>query len=129
MRRTRWLFLFAIIFIVVAVGATYLKSKRSLERDAPARPKTLSKNFDGSFDRYCYSDQKGTTPHVNICADHMSQSSGSTAMDLDGVDLKLYNKDGTNYDLVKTAKALCDTSAKTLYADGEVDITMSVPVD
>jgi len=129
MRRTRWLFLCAIIFIVVAVGATYLKSKRSLERDAPARPKTLSKNFDGSFDRYCYSDQKGTTPHVNICADHMSQSSGSTGMDLDGVDLKLYNKDGTNYDLVKTAKALCDTSAKTLYADGEVNITMSVPVD
>ncbi len=129
MRRTRWLFLFAIIFIVVAVGATYLKSKRNLERDAPARPKPLARNFDGSFGKYIYTDQKGTTPHVEITADKMNESAGSTALDLDGVEMKLYNKDGKNYDLVKTAKAVCDTTAKTLYADGEVDITMAVPAD
>jgi LPS export ABC transporter protein LptC len=129
MRRTRWLFLLAIIFIVVAVGATYLKSKRSLERDAPARPKPLAKNLDGSFGKWTYSDQKGTTPHVTITADTVRESTGSTAEDLEGVEMKLYNKDGKNYDLVKTAKALCDTTAKTLYADGEVDITMAVPVD
>lgn len=125
MRRTRWLFLFAIIFIVFAVGATYLKRKGSLERDAPARPKPLSRNFDGTFDKWTYSDQKGTTPHVKITADHMRESAGSTALDLDGVDLKLYNKDGTQFDLIKTDKALCDPSAKTLYADGEVDITLN----
>ncbi len=129
MRRTRWLFLFAILFIVVAVGATYLKRKGNLERDAPARPKPLARKLDGNFDRYCYSDQKGTTQHVNLCADKMRESAGSTTLDLEGVDLKLYNKEGTNYDLVKTAKAVCDTAAKTLFADGEVDITMSVPVD
>ncbi len=129
MRRTRWLFLFAIIFIVVAVGATYLKRKGKIETDAPARPKPLGKNFDGSFDRWTYSDQKGTTPHVTIRADKMREAAGSTALDLEGVDLQLYNKEGTQYDLVKTAKAQVDPTAKTLYADGEVDITMSVPVD
>jgi lipopolysaccharide export system protein LptA len=129
MRRTRWLFLFAILFIVVAVGATYLKSKRSLERDAPARPKPLAKNFDGSFNRWTYSDQKGTTPHVEIFADHAGVAAGSGATELEGVELKLYNKEGKNYDLVKTAQAICDTSAKTLYADGPVNITMAVPVD
>jgi lipopolysaccharide export system protein LptA len=129
MRRTRWLFLFAIIFIVVAVGATYLKRKGNLEREAPARPKPLAKNFDGSFDRWKYSDQKGTTAHVEISAEKMRESAGSTALDLEGVELKLYNKDGTEYDLVKTAKAQVDPAAKTLYADGEVDITMSVPAD
>jgi lipopolysaccharide export system protein LptA len=129
MRRTRWLFLFAIIFIVVAVGATYLKRKGNLEKEAPPRPRPLGKNFDGSFDKWTYSDQKGTTAHVTITADKMRESAGSTALDLEGVDLKLYNKDGTQYDLVKTAKAQCDPAAKTLYADGEVNITMSVPVD
>jgi lipopolysaccharide export system protein LptA len=129
MRRTRWLFLFAIIFIVVAVGATYLKRKGSLEKDAPARPKPLTSRLDGSFNRWTYSDQKGTTPHVEIFADHAGVSAGSTATDLEGVDLKLYNKDGTQYDLVKTDKAQCDPAAKTLYADGEVNITMAVPVD
>jgi lipopolysaccharide export system protein LptA len=125
MRRTRWLFLFAIISIVFAVGATYLKRKGNLERDAPVRPKTLARNFDGSFSKWCYSDQKGTTQHVHLCAETMKESAGSTGLDLDGVDLKLYNKEGTQYDLVKTQKALCDPTAKTLYADGEVDITLN----
>ena len=130
MRRTRWLFLFAILFIVVAVGATYLKRKGNIEKDAPARPRPLARNFDGSFNKWTYSDQKGTTPHVTITADTMRESAGSTALDdLDGVELKLYNKDGTQYDLVKTAKAQCDLAAKTLYADGLVDITMSVPAE
>jgi lipopolysaccharide export system protein LptA len=129
MRRTRWLFLFAILFIVVAVGATYLKNKRSLERDAPVRPKPLARNFDGSFNKWTYSDQKGTTPHVEISADHAGVATGSGATELDGVEMKLYNRDGKNYDLVKTSKAICDTTAKTLYADGEVDITMAVPTD
>lgn len=127
MRRTRWLFLFAIIFIVVAVGATYLRRKGSLEKTAPPRPKPLAHNFDGSFDRWKYSDQKGTTPHVEIFADKMRESAGSNALDLEGVDLRLYNKAGTQYNLVRTEKAVCDPAAKTLYADGEVNITMAVP--
>ncbi len=127
MRRTRWLFLFAILFIVVAVGATYLKRKGSLEKTAPPRPKPLARNFDGTFDRWKYSDQKGTTPHVEIFADKMRESAGSNALDLEGVDLRLYNKAGTQYNLVRTEKAVCDPAAKTLYADGEVNITMAVP--
>src|SRR5580692_9828117 len=112
MRRARWLFLFAIIFIVVAVGATYLKRKKNLERDAPARPRPLARKLDGSFDRWKYSDQKGTTPHVEISADHAGVAAGSTATELEGVDLKLYNKSGTQFDLIKTAKALCDHAMK-----------------
>jgi len=94
MRRTRWLFLFAIFFIVFAVGATYLRRKGNLERDAPARPKPLARNFDGSFSKWCYSDQKGTTQHVHLCADTMKESAGSTGLDLDGVALKLSTKKG-----------------------------------
>ncbi|HEY1866299.1 MAG TPA: hypothetical protein VGG55_04445, partial [Candidatus Acidoferrales bacterium] len=125
MRRTRWLFLFAIISIVFAVGATYLKRKGSIERDAPARPKSMAKNLDGSFDKWTYSDQKGTTPHVTIRAEHAHESSGSTAIDLEGVDMKLYNKDGSQFDLIQTDKAQCDPVAKTLYAEGEVKITLN----
>jgi lipopolysaccharide export system protein LptA len=129
MRRTRWLFLIAIFFIVFGVGATYLKRKGSMEKTAPPRPKPLAHNFDGKFDQWKYSDQKGTTPHVEILADHFSQSAGSSGIDLDGVDLKLYNKEGTQFNLVKTAQAQVDPGAKTMFADGEVDITMAVPVD
>ncbi len=57
-----------------------------------------------------------------LCADTMRESAGSTApLELEGVELKLYNKDGKNFDLVKTATATCDPAAKTLFADGEVE--------
>src|SRR5258708_12447090 len=114
MRRTRWLFLVAIIFIVFAVGATYLKRKGTIEREAPARPKSMAKNLDGNFDKWTYSDQKGTTPHVTIRAEHAHESSGSTAIDLEGVDMKLYNKHGPHSHLTHTRTPPSDPLPKPL---------------
>ena len=41
---------------------------------------------------------------------------------LEGVELELYNKDSTQYDLIKSAKAQFDANAKTLFSDGDADI-------
>src|SRR5262249_51635285 len=43
--------------------------------------------------------------------------------------LHLFHKDGKQYDLVRCAGANFDESAKTLFSDGDVDITMGVPVE
>ena len=42
MRRTRWLFLAAILVIVVAVGATYLKRKASFDAECRRPPRSRS---------------------------------------------------------------------------------------
>ena len=48
-------------------------------------------------------------------------------MELEGVELQLFHKEGDQFDLVRSAKAQFDIAAKTLYSDGDVDITMGKP--
>ncbi len=48
-------------------------------------------------------------------------------MELEGVELQLFHKEGDQFDLVRSAKAQFDIAAKTLYSDGDVDITMARP--
>ena len=50
-------------------------------------------------------------------------------MELDGVRLKLFHKDDTEYDLIETDKAEFDPATKNLYSDDKVDITMGVAAE
>ncbi|MBV8841617.1 MAG: hypothetical protein JO307_02295 [Bryobacterales bacterium] len=49
-----------------------------------------------------------------------------SVMELDQVQLKLYQKGSSQYDLVKTEKAQFDIHDKSLYSDDQVDITLGV---
>ena len=54
------------------------------------------------------------------------QVKAPSVMELEG-ELQLFHQESDQFDLVRSAKAQFDIAAKTLYADGEVDITMARP--
>jgi len=128
MRRTRWLFLAAIIGIVAWVSTTYLKTKANAERNAVAPPKPLEAGIDAKSQRWTYTKSNGTQPLFSISAAEM-ESKDSSTIELKDVELHLFHKDGSQYDLVRSAQATFNESAKTLFSDGDVQITMGVPVD
>ena len=41
--------------------------------------------------------------------------------------MKIYGKDGKTYDLVKSAAATFNTTEKSLYSEGDVEITINLP--
>jgi lipopolysaccharide export system protein LptA len=127
MRRTRWLFLAAILVIVVWVGSTYLKRTAGFLRDRPADPKRLSESLNAESQYWTYGDFKGTQQRIYIQARSMRQIKDTSAVELDDVELHLFHKDGEKYDLVRCAQARFDPTAKTLFSDGQVDITRDVP--
>src|SRR5579864_4763341 len=129
MRRTRWLFLAAILGIVVFVGATYVKLKARSIRDAPPPPRPLAADTNAQSQDWTYVDMKGTQPRVFIKAHSMRENKDTSAVDLQGVELHLFHKDGDKYDLVTCSSAQFNATAKTLYSDGDVDITRDVPVE
>ena len=129
MRRTRWLFLAAIPVIIFFIGGTYLNRKISLAKDAPELPKTLAAGLDASIPDWKYTKSIGTRPVYQIIAKSFRQIKDPSVAELEGLELHLYHKEGTEYDLVRSAKAQFDRTANTLYSDGDVDITMGVPVD
>ncbi len=129
MRHTRWLFLAAIVAIVCIVGATYLKRRDLLEKEAPVQPKPLESGIDGRANDWEYTVFKGDQKHFTVHARSFRSIKEPSLVELDGVELQLFHDNGQKSDLIRSEKAQFDTAAKTLYSDGEVDITMGVPAD
>ncbi len=129
MRRTRWLFLAAIFAIIFLVGATYLKRKEALEKETPVHPKPLEAGIDGRANDWEHTVFKGDKKQFTIRARNIREVKEPSVMELEGVELQLFHADGEKSDLIRSEAAQFDTNSKTLYSDGEVDITMGVSVD
>src|SRR5712691_5752258 len=127
MRRSRWLFLAAILGILVSVGATYFKRKETLASEAPPPPPRLDNGLDGRANDWVWVKSDGTRPVVEVRAKSVRQIREPSVMELDRLELRLYHKDGSEFDLVKSDKAQFDMPAKALYSEGGVEITMGVP--
>ncbi len=123
----RWLLVAAILVISAAVGVTYVKRKEAQASDTPVPPKLLDKGIEGRADKWTYTQTDGDRPRVRIRADSFRQIKEPSLVELDGVELEIYHHDAKKFDLVKSARAEFDIAAKSLYSDGEVEITMAVP--
>ena len=124
MRLSRWLILAALLAIVAFVGQTYFKRQEALARDAPAAPPPLETGIDGRARDWVYTQSDGERPRVTVRAKSFRQVKAPSVMELNGVELQLFHKEGDQFDLVRSAQAQFDIAAKTLYSDGVVDIVM-----
>ena len=129
MKSTRWLLLVAIAAIVVAVTSSYLAQKEILRRQAPKRPKSLPENISASASKWVWSERVSGNASVEIRASSFQQIKEPARLELQGVELRIYDKHNAKFDLVKSANALFNPGDGTLYSEGEVEITMNEPAD
>ena len=129
MRLGRWLILAAIFAIIAFVGDTYLRHRASLFKEVLAPPKALDLGTEADAFRWCDKEHDGAKETFEICAANARQIKDPPRMELDGVRLKLYHKQDSQYDLIETPKAEYDMATKGLYSDEPVDITMGVAAD
>ena len=124
MRFSRWLIIIAILSIVAYVGQSYIKRRQVLAKDTPAPPAPLGTGIEGRANDWVYTQSDGEHPRVTVRARSFRQIKAPSLMELEGVELQLFHKEGDQFDLVKSATAQFDMAAKTLYSDGEVEISM-----
>lgn len=130
MRRTRRLFLLAIVVIVGAVGASYYVQKGLQSRTTPPPPARLNPGVQAASRDWVYYKGDGDRPVVEVRARDMERVEEPAAhVKLRGVQLKLYHKDGKEYDFVKSEAAEFSETDGVLYSDGHVEITLAVPED
>ncbi|MCL4852353.1 MAG: LPS export ABC transporter periplasmic protein LptC [Bryobacteraceae bacterium] len=129
MWRARQLILLAILVIVLAVVAVYYLQKAVLARRAPQRPTPIASNLNASAEDWVWSKTEDGRPVVEVRARTFEQVREPAVFNLEGVELRLYEKDGKTYDLVKSARAQFDQSQNVLFSEGEVEITMGIPVE
>src|SRR5579883_2200499 len=108
MRRTRWLFLAAILGIMLSVGATYFKYKEAEAKNAPAPPKAIASTLDAQSQDWTYTKSSGTQQQFFVRAHTMRKRNDASVIELEDVELHMFHKDGATYDLVRCAAANFD---------------------
>jgi lipopolysaccharide export system protein LptA len=126
MRRFAPLILLGFVAIVYGVGYTYYARLKLQAASAPAKPKKLAPGLSATFHGWNYSHTSSQKTVITMHADDFQELDGKD--ELTGVVLDIYDKDGGKFDHVKSAKAEFDVGTGTLYSDGEVEITLNVPV-
>jgi len=131
MRGTRWLLLVAIAAILGGVAVKYRASKKSQQDQAIPKPDALPVDLNSSAMHWQYRDKDHKTGRImaDIDAESMQQVKDSSRVDLKNVTMKLYNKESEKYDLVKSAAASFSNGDHHLYSEGDVEITIGVPVE
>ena len=131
MRGMRWLLLVAIAAILGGVVYQYRAQKKLLAGNMPVAPAPLSADLSASSQHWQYRDKDLKTGRIksDIDAESMQQVKDASRVDLKNVTMKVYGKDGKTYDLVKSAAATFNTAEKSLYSEGDVEITLNLPVE
>jgi lipopolysaccharide export system protein LptA len=128
MRSLRWLLLVAILALVAAVFGIYREQRTSARRNARAVPPSLPLGTLGTAQEYEWGQSENGKPAVHVSAKN-SRLTDDNQMELTEVELKIYMKDGKHYDRVRSPQAQFSTSEAKLYAPGEAEITLGVPVE
>jgi lipopolysaccharide export system protein LptA len=126
MRRFAPLILLGFVAIVAGVGWTYYQRLKLQAASAPAKPKQLPPGLSATFHGWNYSHTSSEKTVITMHADDFQELDGKD--ELTGVTLDIFNKQGDQFDHVKSAKAQFDPGAGTLFSEGEVEITLNVPV-
>lgn len=128
MRGLRWFLLVAMIVIAGAVFAIYQSQQGFQRRHQAAVPPAIPLDAKTMAQDYEWGQSANGLPRVDLRARNMKQSADAEHADLSDVELRLYASDGKHYDRVKTATASMTTATHKLYAPGDVQITLQVPV-
>jgi lipopolysaccharide export system protein LptA len=131
MRSIRWLLLVAIAAIVAVVALKYLAQKRKLAGQKPVPTAELSSSLSAASVDYEYWDKDLATGRMRsyIKAKDFQQIKSDSRVELKGVTMKVYSKDGKSYDLVKSAAATFDSDTRRLVSQGDVEITLNLPIE
>ncbi|MEO8597191.1 MAG: LPS export ABC transporter periplasmic protein LptC [Candidatus Solibacter sp.] len=129
MRGMRWLLLVAIAAILAGVVYQYRAQQKLRAGSLPETPSPLAANLSATSEHWHYRDTDLKTGRIrsDIEAVGFQQNKDSSRVDLKDVTMKIYGKDGTTYDLVKSAAATFNTAEKSLFSQGDVEITLNLP--
>ena len=129
MRSLRWLLLVVIAVIAAGVFQAYrLERLAGKDKQRPAPPmmslgdKATAKDFE-------WGQSANGHPAIEIKAEDYKLTADGKIAHLIGIELRIFQKDGKSYDSVRTDKADFAIDDKKLYAPGEAEVTLEVPVD
>ncbi len=126
MRRARPLFLLAIAGIAGYIAYRYRLSQIQIDREKPIPPVALPLGVQANA-KAGWDWEKSTEsgPKVQVHARGFRQVAEPSRFELEGVELKIFRKDGKTFDKIVSDKAVFDMGDAYLYSEGEADMARS----
>jgi lipopolysaccharide export system protein LptA len=128
MRGTRWLILLAIVAILGGAGYYYRLDMKLARERTPQQPPVLPPDTNSTAVDYEYGQSTSGKTNYSVKAKSYRQIRDTPNYELRGLELKLTEKDQQHYDLIKSARAEFNQSEGRMFSDGEVEITLDVPI-
>jgi lipopolysaccharide export system protein LptA len=128
MRSLRWLLLVAILALVAAVFGIYRTQRQAARANARPLPPSLPVGMNGSAKEWEWGQSENGKPAVHVSARDF-RLTATNLTELEGVEIRIYMKDGKHFDRVRSSQAQFATAEARLYAPGEAEITLNVPVE
>jgi len=126
MRRSRFVLLVAIIGIVAAVGVSYFVQTNIQKRQAPAKPAPLPPNTNAAASGWSWTKTEGSRTIVEVRAEKLREVREPSSVELEKVELRIFDESGATYNQVRCAQARFDTASGALHSGSEVEITMGL---
>ncbi len=129
MKGTRWLILLAIVGILGASAYLYEFERKKAFRNRHEQPATLPEDTNATAINYEWAQSSGGFARVQVKAATFRQVRDTPNYELGGLELKLIQKDNEHYDLIKSASARFNQAEGRMFSDGQVEITLDVPIN
>ena len=129
MRRTRRLILLLLAVLLSGLAFIYYVQKTTQARNVPNKPATLPDSVISTANDWVHSEKHNGVTSYEVRAKNYKMDSTGSRVELEGVTLKMFSKDGKKFDEVRSAKAEFDTGQGLLFSEGEVEITMGIGAD
>lgn len=129
MRKARLILLVSIAGVLALIAGTYWSESERLRNTERPQAERLPDGLNATAEDWEWSQSAGAGPAVEVRARNFRQNQSPEILELEGVELKLFHAAGEIYDRIRSAHAVFDLNARTLYSDGEVTITLAVPKD
>lgn len=114
--------------VLAGSGYFYFLERKFAREHAPAKPAILPAETKTNALDYEAGQSTDGRANFSIKARRYQQIRDTPNYELEGLELKLMQKDQKRYDLIKSAKAEFNQEEGRMYSDGAVEITLDVPV-
>ena len=116
-------------FVVTLVVWDFLDSRRSAAKGLVGNFEAIPSGLVSQASRWHWSQSSAERPKVEIFADSFRQSTETHLFDLEGVELRIFHKNGRRYDQVISRAARFDSRTEKLHGDGEVTLILGIDLE
>ena len=126
MKNIRLLLLLGVGIMIAAVALDFLDSQKTRANVNVGELESIPSELSSQSGRWSWAQSSGSDRKIEIFAKSVRQTKDTFLLELEGVELKIFDESGESYDQVLSGQAEFDNKTETLYSEGEVVLALGL---